>query len=149
MAQSDDVTLGRLDDQLAWYDRKAGSNRRWYLGLRITVMVAAAVVPLVSLFNLRLVTSGLGVLIVIVEGIQQLNGFHENWLRYRATAENLKHEKYLYAAGAGAYHAADDPKRLLAERVEELVSAETTRWASDMNRMPDSRAQAPDVSRVG
>ena len=146
MAEADDVTLGRLDDQLAWYDRKAGSNRRWYLTLRITVIVAAAVVPLFSLLNFKFVTSALGALIVIVEGIQQLNNFHDNWLRYRATAEDLKHEKYLYAAGAGAYRAADDAKRLLAERVEELLSTERGRWASAMNRMQDSRAAA-DVSR--
>jgi len=146
VAEADDVTLGRLDDQLAWYDRKAGSNRRWYLTLRITVIVAAAVVPLFSLLNFKFVTSALGALIVIVEGIQQLNNFHDNWLRYRATAEDLKHEKYLYAAGAGAYRAADDAKRLLAERVEELLSTERGRWASAMNRMQDSRAAA-DVSR--
>jgi len=146
VAEADDVTLGRLDDQLAWYDRKAGSNRRWYLTLRITVIVAAAVVPLFSLLNFKFVTSALGALIVIVEGIQQLNNFHDNWLRYRATAEDLKHEKYLYAAGAGAYRAADDAKRLLAERVEELLSTERGRWASAMNRMQDSRAAA-DASR--
>jgi len=146
VAEADDVTLGRLDDQLAWYDRKAGSNRRWYLTLRITVIVAAAVVPLFSLLNFKFVTSALGALIVIVEGIQQLNNFHDNWLRYRATAEDLKHEKYLYAAGAGAYRAADDAKRLLAERVEEILSTERGRWASAMNRMQDSRAAA-DVSR--
>jgi len=146
VTESTDVTLGRLEDQLAWYDRKAGSNRRWYLTLRITVIVAAAVVPLFSLLNFKFVTSALGALIVIVEGIQQLNNFHDNWLRYRATAEDLKHEKYLYAAGAGAYRAADDAKRLLAERVEELLSTERGRWASAMNRMQDSRAAA-DVSR--
>ena len=106
MTESTDVTLGRLEDQLAWYDRKSGSNRRWYLALRITVIVAAAVVPLFALLNFRFVTSALGALIVIVEGVQQLNNFHENWLRYRATAEDLKHEKYLYAAGAGAYRTA-------------------------------------------
>ena len=149
MAESDEVTLGRLDDQLAWYDRRSASNRRWYLLLRITVIVAAAVVPLFSLLNFRFVTSALGALIVIVEGIQQLNGFHENWLRYRATAENLKHEKYLYAARAGAYRAPDEATRLLAERVEELLSTEHGRWATEMNRAPDSRAAAPDVSRVG
>jgi hypothetical protein len=146
--EPNDVTLSRLEDQLAWYDRKGGSHKRWYLLLRITVIVAAAAVPLFSLLDLRFITSGLGALIVIVEGIQQLNGFHENWLRYRATAENLKHEKYLYAAAAGPYRAADDPKRLLAERVEELVSTEHSRWASDMNRGQDSRASAPGASRA-
>ena len=44
--------------------------------------------------------------------------------------ERLKHEKFLFTAGAGPYKAAVDPERLLAERVESLVSQEHAAWAS-------------------
>jgi hypothetical protein len=139
-----DPTLARLDDQLDWYDRKSAFSKRWYIRLRLASLVAAAAVPVTSTFGRPAITSVLGVLIVIVEGVQQLNGFHENWMRYRSTAESLKHEKYLHAALAGPYHSADDPKRLLAERVEELVSTENSRWVSDSSRTQPSR---PDVQR--
>jgi hypothetical protein len=137
-----DPTLARLDDQLDWYDRKSAFSKRWYIRLRLAALVSAAAVPITSTFGHSAVTSVLGVVIVIVEGVQQLNDFHENWMRYRSTAESLKHEKYLHAALAGPYHASDDPKRLLAERVEELVSTEHSRWVSDSSRTQQAKADA-------
>jgi len=135
-----DPTLARLDDQIDWYDGKSAFSKRWYIRLRLGSLVSAAAVPITSTFGHPAVTSVLGALIVIVEGVQQLNGFHENWIRYRSTAESLKHEKYLHAALAGPYHSADDSKRLLAERVEELVSTEHSRWVSDSSRVETARA---------
>jgi hypothetical protein len=137
-----DPTLARLDEQLGWYDRKSAFSKRWYIRLRLASLVSAAAVPITSTFSHPAVTSVLGALIVIVEGVQQLNGFHENWMRYRSTAESLKHEKYLHAALAGPYHASDDPTRLLAERVEELVSTEHTTWVSDSSRHQPAKGDA-------
>src|ERR1700730_10304994 len=137
-----DPTLARLDNQLNWYDGKSAFSKRWYIRLRVASLFAAAAVPITSTLGHSAVTSVLGALIVIVEGVQQLNGFHENWMRYRSTAESLKHEKYLHAALAGPYHSSDDPKRLLAERVEELVSTEHSRGVSDASQTQPARADA-------
>jgi Protein of unknown function (DUF4231) len=49
---------------------------------------------------------GLGAVVVVVEGIQQLGQYQANWINYRSTAEALGHEKFLFLAGAGAYQAA-------------------------------------------
>ena len=56
-----------------------------------------------------LVTAGLGTLIVILEGLQQLYQYHSNWISDRSTCEALKHEKFLYLGKAGIYAAANDP----------------------------------------
>ncbi len=130
-ADSTDPTLLRLEDELAWYEKKSAQCKRWYMRLRISSMLAAAGIPITSSLAYSYVTSVLGVVIVIVEGIQQLNGFHENWIRYRATAESLKHEKYLFLAGAGPYRVAAEARQLLAERVEERVSTEHSVWMSE------------------
>jgi hypothetical protein len=78
----------------------------------------------------QLIVGGLGVLIAVLEGLQQLNQYHANWITYRTTSELLKHEKYLFLAKAGPYAAAADPRVLLAERIESLVSQEHAKWAS-------------------
>jgi len=39
--------------------------------------------------------------VVVFEGFQQLYQLQQNWVGYRATAESLKHEKYLCVARAG------------------------------------------------
>jgi len=126
-----DVTLDHLQDQIEWYDKKSGRNQKAFKYLKICTMVAAAFVPaLASLSGMSLVTAGLGVVIVVLEGFQQLYQFHSNWISYRSTCEALKHEKFLYLATAGPYAAAKDARTLLAERIESLVSQEHAKWAS-------------------
>jgi uncharacterized protein DUF4231 len=66
----------------------------------------------------------------VCEGLQQLNQYQANWISYRSTSEALKHEKFLFLATAGPYAVALDPRVLLAERVESLVSQEHAKWAS-------------------
>ena len=70
-----------------------------------------------------------GALIVVLEGLQQLQQYQQNWITYRSTCERLKHEKFLFAARAGPY-ASSEPEALLAERVESLVSQEHAAWVS-------------------
>jgi hypothetical protein len=79
------------------------------------------------------ISAGLGVLIAIIEGLQQLKQYHGNWISYRATAEALKHEQFLYLAKAGPYIAAEHPQSMLAERVESLITQEEGKWVSTQN----------------
>lgn len=126
-----DVTIARLDDQIAWYDRKSKYNQQLYKGLRVSTLITAALIPLVAGLHLpALGTGALGVLVVIIEGIQSLNQYHANWIGYRSTCEALKHEKYLYFGNAGPYSTSAGPHALLAERLESLISQEHAKWAS-------------------
>jgi len=129
-----DVVLDRLQDQIEWYDAKSGSNQKAFKSLKICTISAAALIPALALAKISAmawVTAGLGVFIVILEGLQQLNQYHSNWISYRSTCEALKHEKFLYLGKAGMYAAANDPHALLAERIESLVSQEHAKWASN------------------
>ena len=64
--------------------------------------------------------------------------FHENWISYRSTCEQLKHEKYLCLAEAGPYRD-EDRDRLLAERVEEQISREHTQWTAGRRKSAKER----------
>lgn len=126
-----DVTLERLEDQLSWYDRSSSRAQRNFKTLKTITLVLAAAVPLSAAFGApSWVAAVLGFGILVAEGLVQLNQYQVNWQTYRTTAEALKHEKYLYLAAAGPYREAEDPKRLLAERIEELVSQEHARWVA-------------------
>ena len=63
--------------------------------------------------------------------------YHQNWITYRSTAEALKHEKYLYLARADVYSTTKHPLRLLAERIEGLISQEHARWISSRRHQDD------------
>jgi hypothetical protein len=80
--------------------------------------------------NDKLITAGLGVLITVLEGILHLNQYQQLWNTYRSTCEALKHEKYTYLGNAGPYAGVADPRAMLAERVESLVSQEHAQWSS-------------------
>src|SRR5713226_2366701 len=126
------VTTARLDDQINWYDRESRRAQRMFKMLKAVTIIAAAGVPIVGQFipHNTIVVSILGGVVIVVESIQQMNQYQQLWITYRATAESLKHEKYLHAAGAGPYVETENADRLLAERLESLVSQEHARWVA-------------------
>lgn len=128
------VAVQRLEDQLAWYDAEASSAQRAYKTVKSAELVVAAAVPVVAGVGAApLLTAALGAVVVVAEGVLQLNQWQTNWTLYRATAEALKHEKYLHLGHAGPYDGADRD-RVLAERVEGLVSQEHARWTQARSR---------------
>ncbi|MEJ5170485.1 MAG: DUF4231 domain-containing protein [Fimbriimonadales bacterium] len=140
MTVAGDVTLDRLEDQISWYDRKSGRAQKWFKGLSIAEVVGASAVP--ALAGLGVDAAYLGVVgaaVGVCTLLQHLNQFHHNWITYRSTAEDLKHEKYLYLAKAGPYAEADNAVSLLAERIEGLVSQEHAKWVSAAERSTRSR----------
>lgn len=146
-APGQDVTLDRLQGQIEWYDRQSGRNQKAFKRLKICTITAAALIPLLAtIVRIPWLTAGLGVCIVVLEGLQQLNQYQSNWIAYRSTCESLNHEKYLYLAKAGLYASAHDPHALLAERVEASVSQEHAKWKSsreqtkEVGAPPDAKA---------
>lgn len=141
-----DPTWQRLEDQIDWYDRKSGTAQRWHKRVKVLeLLVAAAVPPLAALKAHVAVVSALASIVVVVEGLEQLFQWNENWIAYRSTCEALKHERYLYLAGAGPYAGLSDPGPLLAERVESMVSQEHAKWASTQQERTRAR-EAPGPS---
>jgi hypothetical protein len=131
----------RLLDQLNWYDRKSVVAQRAYKRAKVAQVVIAAAVPVVAAVRgSAWVTALLGSAVVVLEAVQQLYQWQTNWVLYRSTAEALKHEKYLYLSDAGPY-AAVDRQRLLAERIEGLVSQEHAKWTQ--GREPAKREDRP------
>ena len=121
----------RLEDQVGWYDRKSQSAQRAFKRLKVLQLVAAAAVPVVAAAEASpWLTAAFGGVVLVLEGVQQLGQYQNNWITYRSTCEALKHEKYLYLAGAGPYRNSEDPSVVLAEHVEGLVSQEHARWVS-------------------
>ncbi len=121
--------LDRLEEQRKWYSKNSALNKQWFQRLKVVEIIAAALIPFFAGYaNLTVLTGILGVFIVVLEGLQGLYQFHDNWTSYRSTSEALKHEKYLYQAKAGPYKDAANPDALLAERVEATVSREHAKW---------------------
>ena len=127
-----DPTMDRLDDQISWYENRSARDQRDFKRLKYVEIVAAAAIPVVTVAHVyRLVPALLGGIIVVIEAVLHLNQYQRNWLVYRSTAETLKSERALYLASAGHYGATSDPRALLAERIEGVLSHEHQKWLSE------------------
>jgi hypothetical protein len=137
-----DPVFARLEDQIDWYDRKSRQNQRTFKRIKVTEIVAAALIPFLSASRFKyspIIVAALGVLITVLEGLLHLNQYQQNWITYRSTCEGLKHEKYVYLGQALPYAHVDDPRALLAERIESLVSQEHAKWASVQQQDPKTK----------
>jgi hypothetical protein len=83
----------RLQSQIDWYDAKAKANQRAYKVSKISIIVLAILIPVFAEYGFIpgfeesrafLVGAAAGV-IVLLEGLQVLNKWQENWILYRAT----------------------------------------------------------------
>jgi hypothetical protein len=121
----------RLAVELRWYDARARDNQRWYRAIKVVQLIAAALVPVMAGVGVSAwITGGLGSVIVVLEGVQQLYQFQEHWIAYRSTWEGLRREQNLYEARASDYATTPSPPTLLAERIEALIAREHARWVS-------------------
>jgi hypothetical protein len=103
-----------------------------YFGAKALTIIISASIPLAAFAAKPAVTAALGAVVTICEATQHLCQWHTNWLAYRATSEALKREKYTFLGQAAKYSGipADEAKKLLVERVEEIVSLEHSKWVA-------------------
>jgi hypothetical protein len=139
----------RLNAQLEWYDHKSGVNQKRYKQIQAAQIILATSIPVFSLIGDywgRLIMAILGASVAILAGFQQLGNYNDLWTTYRATAEQLRHEKFLFLAQSGPYRSLQEEEalRLLAERVEERVSTEHAKWVSERTQQQVEKQERQD-----
>ena len=138
--QPDAYIEQRVDDQIAWYDRKSIAAQRMFKRLRVAEILAAALVPVLVGFAdrvaaIRIIVGVLGAVVVVLASLISLGKYQEHWLEYRTACESLKHEKFLFLTGAEPYQG-EDRFPLFVQRVEGLISKENSAWARQTRVAP-------------
>jgi len=128
----------RLNNQIDWYDRKSATNQYWFKWLRFTEIVAAAIIPFLSGFagnssSMKIAIGALGVLVTVIASVLGLLNLQAYWIEYRAIAESLRKEKFLFLTQTEPYNE-DDALHLLVQRVEALLSTENAEWVQSMRK---------------
>lgn len=138
-AERDDLLWQELNALFRWYERAATRTRLSYQTLKVAALIAGAVVTVLAAARAPAVlTAGLAATIVIVEGIQQVFRFHRNWIVYRATAEALRQNAFLYVAGMDPYSDISTRRAKLADVLRDLTSKENASWAATMRQATPS-----------
>ena len=122
----------RLDDQVAWYDKKSQAAKRSYQRLRTFEIVAAAIIPFLAAYASRyvavqVVLGVVGVALAVAGGLLSLHRHQEQWVGYRTAGETLLHERFLFQTRAAPYDG-EQPFQLLVQRAEAAMSTENTAW---------------------
>jgi hypothetical protein len=105
--QAKEYIVERLNQYLKYYDNTAMKAKKAYLWSRTLSVVAGALVPV--LINLdeskfryvRLVTTVLSVLVVLIVSLESVFHYREQWVNARSTGEALKKEYFLFTTGGG------------------------------------------------
>lgn len=132
----DDYLKTRVLDQITWYDKKSGINKKWFLRLKIGEIILSLCIPFLAAYirsstdDLKVVVGVLGILVAAMAALITLIKFQENWIEYRTIAESLKLEKFLFLSKAGPYKELPNPYPVFVERFESLISTSTKRWVS-------------------
>lgn len=131
-----DYITQRIDDQIAWYDKKSGFNQWRYKPLKSFEIIAAAAIPVISAYVggtgpwsevMRFSVGFLGAAIVASSGIAGLCRYRELWVEYRGMADVLRQQKFLFLTRTAPYDG-EDPFPLLVQTVENLLSKENANW---------------------
>jgi hypothetical protein len=146
MISPEEYVEQRINDQIAWYDRRSAANQRWFKRLRFAEIVAAATIPFLSgfadnSFPIKIAIGALGVFVAVIASLLGLLQLQVHWMQYRATAELLKKEKFFFLTQTDPYDK-DDAFHLFVQRVEALLSKENTDWAQSMIKPPKAEKPA-------
>ena len=144
--KEDEYLKNRLEHQLAWYSKESQHNQKWFKRLRLVEIISATLIPFLSGMGDKISYSpwligGLGVLIAVAAATSTLFKYHENWIEYRTTAEQLKHEKFIYLTNTKPYET-EEKFGLLVERVEALISKENSAWAATTKKQSNAKKKA-------
>ncbi len=133
-----DYIKNRIDCQYEYYNKKGTQCKNRYQSLKFIVILLSVSIPLMTgfitneSFWLKVAIGLAGVVIALIEGIQSLYKFQDNWLLCRNAAEFLTREKLYYKTKSGPYTKGADLKKLV-ERVESFTSEENKSWTSISN----------------
>jgi hypothetical protein len=132
-------TWDRLEDQIAWDDRKSRDSQRWYKVLKLIELGVAAALPVVAgLHSPVWVPGGLAAVIVVLKGSQHLHQPQKHWtLTVHGGGAEARTLPYLAEARP---YVGRDRHGQLAERLEGLSPHEYAMWAAS-HQCPRARSE--------
>lgn len=137
-----DEYLEKVEERRKWYSNKSGENKKYYQISSVIKIVFIGLIPVVSVSDLNywfypylvpLLSFGA----LIVEGVQSIYQYKDNWINYRETSEKLKKEISLYKTKSGAYKITPESTNynLFVETCENIMSEENTIWIDNSSNV--------------
>lgn len=130
----------RIYPKIKDYISKARNNQYQFYIWQTLAILAAALVPVFSGFItddailLKWLVAFLGGTSAVMAGLLSLFKFHENWIKYRSTYQDLESHISQFKLGASIYWDNKNAFKLLVENCESILNAERGQWAEKSNQ---------------
>lgn len=134
----------RLSGAIQWYDKSAGRNKYYFYSGQTIAIVTAAAVPIFSGFSpgdgdwIKWLIAILGGASAVVAGLLSLFNWQQNWVKYRAAAEDLKSHFAQFQAGTGIYNEPKKAFEILADNCERILAVERGSWIEQTSKIGQS-----------
>ena len=108
--------------------------------LQATIIIISALIPIINLstftnnVDVRIASSVIGALIVIITGFLQLFKLYEKWILFMSTVDSLEYEYQLYVHGILHYSASNDSDKLFVQKIESIILAKGERYLANIER---------------
>ena len=145
-ASREAILASRLSYLLRWYHQKAQRNRQRYNLFRTLSIVLPCLITLCSVYTFLMgdkaaavASATISILITFCSHHMEQFRYYENWMRYRGTAERLKHDTLLYLndlapyaqlAPDGSQVVPNTPTMQFAQDIETTAMDELAKWES-------------------
>ncbi|MBI1794914.1 MAG: DUF4231 domain-containing protein [Chloroflexi bacterium] len=144
---SEEFISERVNDAIAWYDKSADKNKKFYLRTRAATVIGSALVPVLVNIKLQYVdiaTTIISLMVVLLVSLESVYHFREQWTNYRGTEQSLRHEYFLFTSKGGVYASWDKATAYqhFVERTEELISSENASTLKIMSSLTESKPDA-------
>lgn len=110
--------------------------------LQAIIIIISAIIPIINLTNttngmdiyVRIASSVIAALIVIITGFLQLFKLYEKWILFMSTVDSLEYEYQLYVHGVLYYSTSNDPDKLFVQKIESIILAKGERYLANIER---------------
>jgi hypothetical protein len=154
----EDYIKERLDNQIAWYDRKSSFNQKRYKKYKRLEFIIAATIPVITTLTaiiphdliektLLICAAFGGIILVVINKTLELENYFKFWKEYRSTCEALQYERALYLTRSEPYDE-ENAFPLLVQKVESLLSKETQRWQQRVKQVEVSNKKQDSAEKL-
>lgn len=118
------------ETQQKYNSKKANRYKIWFYTCSIiTLLCSLTTIPVVSVQTIPTWISILTATVTALsQGINSIFKFHEQWISYRSTSENLKSEYFKYINEIDEYENLSEREKIFAKNVNNILSQSNLSW---------------------
>jgi hypothetical protein len=145
-------------DQVLWMETRSGIMRNWHRRLRIGMIVASSMVPVVAIVDaqcnstvqqiLKLMTVGLSVVVTVGATLDEFFSFGDRWYSYRKAVELLKSQGWQFLELSGFYREYEshgEAFSVFSDQIESVIQRDVELYVTEGIRQKEQQQKSNSI----